>query len=194
MTPPPTAPTEPPAPTAPRAHLPDRIRHFFRDLSPGVVTGAADDDPSGISTYSITGAAYGLSMLWTVVLTFPMMAAVQLMCARLALVRGEGLAGVIRRRYSRGVLWGACGLLVVANVVNIGADLAGMAEVLEMVTGIHHNLWLPVIAIGIVAVLIWWSYRRLARIFKYLTLVLFAYGWLVSKPPSVTAVHCGPAA
>lgn len=174
-TPPPSAPVERAAPSGPHPRLPDRIRHFFRDLGPGIVTGAADDDPSGISTYSVTGAAYGLTMLWTVLLTFPLMAAVQLMCARLGLVCGEGLAGVIRRRYPRGVLWGACALLVTANVVNIGADLAGMAESLEMVTGIHHNIWLPLVAGGIIAALIWWSYHRLARVFKWLTLVLFAY-------------------
>lgn len=195
-TPPPTAPAESAAPGGRRPPLPDRLRHFFHDLGPGIVTGAADDDPSGISTYSITGAAYGLGMLWTAVLTFPLMAAVQLMCARLALVRGEGLAGVIRRRYPRGVLWGACALLVVANVVNIGADLAGMAESLELVTGIHHDLWLPVIAVGIVAALVWWSYRRLARIFKYLTLVLFAYvaTALLTRPdwPAVLAATFVP--
>src|SRR5436853_6050088 len=87
---------------------PRRVKHFFSELGPGLITGAADDDPSGISTYSVTGAAFGYAQLWTAIFSFPMMAAVQIMCARLGLVSGFGLAGVIRRRYSRWVLWGCC--------------------------------------------------------------------------------------
>lgn len=155
--------------------LPDRIRHFFRDIGPGVVTGAADDDPSGISTYSVAGAAFGPATLWTVLLTLPLMTAVQTMCARLGLVTGEGLAGNLRRHYSRRVLWGACLLLAFANVINIGADLAGMGEALELVTGIEERIWPPVLAAAILAGLVLWSYRHLARILKWITLVLFAY-------------------
>lgn len=151
------------------------LRRFFANLGPGLITGAADDDPSGISTYSVAGASFGFSQLWTVIFSFPLMAAVQLMCARLGLVTGLGLAGVIRRRYPRRVLWGACALLVVANTVNIGADLAGMAEATEMMTGVRASLWLPLFACLIVVLLIWTSYRHIARIFKWLTLVLFAY-------------------
>src|SRR5512136_1747161 len=103
----------------------ERVGEFFAELGPGLVTGAADDDPSGISTYSVTGAAFGYASLWTALFSFPLMAAVQLMCARLGMVSGRGLASVIRRRYPRRVLWGACGLLIVANVINIGADLGG---------------------------------------------------------------------
>src|SRR5712692_5997272 len=88
-----------------------RLRHFFHDLGPGLVTGAADDDPSGISTYSVCGAAFGYAPLWIALFSFPLMAAVQLMCARLGIVTGRGLAGVVRRRYSRAILWGACALL-----------------------------------------------------------------------------------
>src|SRR5436309_15277271 len=119
------------------------VRHFFANLGPGLITGAADDDPSGISTYSVTGATFGYAPLWTALFTFPLMAAVQLMCARLGMVTGRGLAGVIRHRYPRWVLWGACALLIVANVVNIGADLGGMAEATEMVTGISKYVWTP---------------------------------------------------
>src|SRR5512136_2032254 len=115
----------------------DKVRRYFADLGPGLITGAADDDPSGISTYSVTGASFGYLPLWTALFSFPLMAAVQLMCARLGLVTGRGLAGVVRRNYSRSVLWGACGLLIVANVFNIGADLGGMAEASEMMTGIQ---------------------------------------------------------
>lgn len=151
------------------------LRRFFAELGPGLITGAADDDPSGISTYSVAGASYGFSQLWTVIFSFPLMAAVQLMCARLGLVTGLGLAGVIRRRYPRWVLWGACALLVIANTFNIGADLAGMAEATEMMTGVRASIWLPLFAGLIVALLVWSSYRQIARVFKWLTLVLFAY-------------------
>src|SRR5438876_9422851 len=106
-----------------------RLRHFFHDLGPGRITGAADDDPSGISTYSVTGAAFGYAQLWTALFSFPLMSAVQLMCARLGMISGQGLAAVIRRRYPIWVLIGSCVLLVIANTVNIGADLGGMAEV-----------------------------------------------------------------
>jgi len=155
--------------------LPARLRGFFADLGPGLTTGAADDDPSGISTYSVTGASFGYAPLWTALFSFPLMVSVQLMCARLGMVTGRGLAGVVRRRYSRGVLWGACTLLAVANVFNIGADLGGMAEATEMVTGIDSRALVPLYAVLIVSLLFWSSYRRIARTFKWLTLVLFAY-------------------
>jgi NRAMP (natural resistance-associated macrophage protein)-like metal ion transporter len=151
------------------------LRRFFAKLGPGVITGAADDDPSGIATYSVAGASYGFTLLWTALLSFPLMAAVQLMCARLSLVSGLGLAAVIRRRYPRYVLWFACTLLVVANTVNIGADLGGMAEVMEMITGVRAFIWLPLFAILIVALLIWSNYGTIARVFKWLTLALLAY-------------------
>jgi len=152
-----------------------RVRRFFAELGPGLITGAADDDPSGIATYSVAGAAFGFAQLWTVFFSIPLMIAVQLMCARLGLVAGEGLAAAIRRRYPRWVLWGACALLAVSNTVNIGADLGGMAAAMEMMTGATALLWLPVFAALIVVLLIWSSYRHIARVFKWLTLVLFAY-------------------
>ena len=154
---------------------PRHLRRFFRRLGPGLITGAADDDPSGISTYSVTGAAFGYAPLWTALFTFPLMTAVQMMCARLGMVTGEGLAGVIRQQYSKWVLWSACALLVVANTVNIGADLGGMADVTEMVTGISSIFWTPIYALIIGSFLIWSSYYAIARIFKWLTLVLFSY-------------------
>ncbi|MHB8080527.1 MAG: Nramp family divalent metal transporter [Candidatus Krumholzibacteriia bacterium] len=161
---------------APALHKPaDRVRQYFADLGPGLITGAADDDPSGISTYSVTGAAFGYLPLWTALFSFPLMAAVQLMCARLGLVTGRGLAGVVRLHYPRWVLWSACGLLIVANVFNIGADLGGMAEATEMMTGVPSYCWTPVYALVIISLLFFSSYRQIARIFKWLTLVLFAY-------------------
>jgi NRAMP (natural resistance-associated macrophage protein)-like metal ion transporter len=153
----------------------ERVRRFFADLGPGLITGAADDDPSGISTYSVTGASFGYMPLWTALFSFPLMAAVQLMCARLGMVTGRGLAGVVRLYYSRWVLWPACMLLIVANVFNIGADLAGMAEATEMMTGIKFYYWTPLYTLLIISLLFFSSYRLIARIFKWLTLVLFAY-------------------
>jgi NRAMP (natural resistance-associated macrophage protein)-like metal ion transporter len=140
-----------------------------------LITGAADDDPSGISTYSVAGAAYGYATLWIALLTFPLMAAVQLMCARLGMVTGRGLAAAVRIYYPRWVLWGACSILVVANVINIGADLGGMAEATQLITGIRAFIWIPVYAFFIIAVLFWSSYKQFARIVKWMTVVLFAY-------------------
>lgn len=155
--------------------LQGRFRRFFSNLGPGLITGAADDDPSGIATYSITGTTFGYAPLWTAVFSFPLMAAVQIMCARLGMVTGLGLAGVIRVRYPRWILWSACALLVVANVFNIAADLGGMADVTGLLTGVRSLYWTPVYALLLVGLLFWTSYRLIARIFKWLTLALFAY-------------------
>ena len=115
----------------------NRAEQFFSDLGPGLITGCADDDPSGISTYSMAGAVFGYALLWTALISFPLMVSVQMMCGRLGMVTGRGLAGVLRRRYSKWILWGACSLLIIANVVNIAADLGGMADATQMVTGVN---------------------------------------------------------
>jgi NRAMP (natural resistance-associated macrophage protein)-like metal ion transporter len=133
------------------------VRRFCANLGPGLITGAADDDPSGISTYSVAGAAFGYSFLWTALFSFPLMATVQLMCARLGMVTGRGLGGAIRLRYPPWVLWPACLLLMVANVFNIGADLGGMADAMQMVTGIGAYYWTPFFALLITGLLIWTS-------------------------------------
>src|SRR5271167_3327572 len=113
-------------PTAKRQAV--RMWKFFGNLGPGLITGAADDDPSGISTYSVAGSSFGYAPLWTALFSFPLMAAIQMMCARLGMVTARGLAGNVRRYYPNWVVWGACILLLAANIVNIGADLGGMAE------------------------------------------------------------------
>lgn len=151
------------------------LQSFLDELGPGLITGAADDDPSGISTYSVAGASFGYATLWTALLSFPLMAAVQLMCARLGMVTGCGLASVIRTRYPRWVLWLACSLVIVANIFNIGADLGGMADAMQMMSGIRAYYWTPFFAALIIALLMWTSYGTMARVFKWLTLVLFAY-------------------
>ena len=153
----------------------DRVDSFFRDLGPGLITGCADDDPSGISTYSVAGAAFGYATLWTALISFPLMVSVQMMCSRLGMVTGRGLASVIRLHYPRWVLWGACLLLVTANVINIAADLGGMGESAAMVTGLSAKIWTVVFTALIVSFLFWSSYRQIARVFKWITLVLLAY-------------------
>ena len=153
----------------------DRVDSFFRDLGPGLITGCADDDPSGIATYSVAGAAFGYATLWTALLSFPLMIAVQMMCSRLGMVTGRGLASVIRLHYPRWVLWGACSLLVTANVINIAADLGGMGQSAALVTGLSANIWTVVFTAIMVSFLFWSSYRQIARVFKWITLVLLAY-------------------
>jgi NRAMP (natural resistance-associated macrophage protein)-like metal ion transporter len=165
----------PPPPKPKKDKKSNLLKSTFATLGPGLITGAADDDPSGISTYSVAGAAYGYSTLWIALLTFPLMAAVQLMCARLGMVTGSGLAAAVRTHYPRWVLWGACLLLVIANVINIGADLGGMAEATQLMTGIRSLVWIPVYAVFILGLLFWASYKQITRVFKWLTLVLFAY-------------------
>ena len=159
--------------TTPPKH--NRVEVFFADLGPGLITGCADDDPSGISTYSMAGAAFGYGFLWAALVSFPLMVSLQLMCGRLGMVTGRGLAGVVRRHYSKWVLWGACFLLVVANVFNIAADLGGMADATQMVTGINALFWTPLYTALIICFLFWSSYQWIARVFKWVTLVLLAY-------------------
>lgn len=155
--------------------LTDRFRRFLRTLGPGLITGAADDDPSGIGTYSIAGAQFGYATLWTSWFALPLMAATQLICARLAMVTGRGLAALIRTRFGSRILWPACILLAIANIVNIGADLGAMAASTAMVVGGRPYYFTPFYCFLLLALMIWTSYRRIARILKWLTLVLFAY-------------------
>jgi NRAMP (natural resistance-associated macrophage protein)-like metal ion transporter len=151
------------------------VRRFLAALGPGLITGAADDDPSAITTYSIAGAAYGYSLLWTAVFVFPLLAAVQLMCARLGMVSGQGLASMLRVRYRPWVAWCACGMLITANTCQIAADLSGIGEVLAMLTGISARLWPPMIAVLLWVMLSRLSFQDMVRVFKWLTLALFAY-------------------
>jgi NRAMP (natural resistance-associated macrophage protein)-like metal ion transporter len=152
-----------------------RRRRYLRTLGPGLVTGASDDDPSGIATYSIAGASLGPALLWTAIWTLPLMAAVQLTCARIGLVSGRGLAGAVRQLGHRPLLYGACTLVVLANVFNISADLAGMADAVELLTRVPSALSVPVLGAGLLAMTVYARYATVARYLKWLTLVLFAY-------------------
>ncbi|HEU5192749.1 MAG TPA: divalent metal cation transporter [Methylomirabilota bacterium] len=175
---------------------PDRHSHnpvvrYFRVLGPGLITGASDDDPSGITTYSVAGASLGYGMLWTALATYPLMAAVQLVCARIGLVTGEGLAAVLRRHYPRPLLYAVCLLLLIANVFNISADLGGMAEAAAMLSGVPSVLWVPLFALVIVVVTVYATYTAFARALKWLTASLFAYivAAVLARPDWGAALH-----
>jgi NRAMP (natural resistance-associated macrophage protein)-like metal ion transporter len=156
-------------------HSHNPLVRYFKILGPGLVTGAADDDPSGITTYSVAGASLGYGMLWMALATFPLMAAVQLICARIGLVTGRGLAAAIRGHYPRPFIYIACLLLLVANVFNIAADLSGMAGVTHMLTGVPTIVSVPVFGLVILLATIYTTYATFARSLKWLTAVLFAY-------------------
>jgi len=167
--------------TSPKKAGQHRIPSFLRHVGPGVVTGAADDDPSGIGTYSQVGAAYGLGLLWFVPLVAPMAAAVQETAARLGLVTGRGLATLIRRRFPRWVLLGALALVIVANTFNIAADVAAMAASTRLVVDLPQAL----LVVGYVAVMLTLEltlpYHRYAKVLRWLALSLLAYVFVLAS-------------
>ena len=153
-----------------------KVREYWHILGPGLTTGAADDDPSGIGAYSQTGAGYGYKFLWLAPFSFPLMAVVQEMCARIGMVTGRGLAGNIKRFFPRWVLILCTILLFVANTFNIGADLGAMSEALRLFwPQFNYFVLIVVIAIVILAMQIFMSYERYAKYLKWLALVLFSY-------------------
>jgi NRAMP (natural resistance-associated macrophage protein)-like metal ion transporter len=151
------------------------LRRFWQALGPGVITGAADDDPSGITTYSVAGAQYGSSLLWTALVTWPLMAAVQTMCARIGMVTGRGLMAALRKKFPRRVLLGACVALFIANTINIGSDLSGMADAAELLTRVSSHVWVVVFGVLIAWATVRLRYVVIANVLKWLALVLFAY-------------------
>jgi Mn2+/Fe2+ NRAMP family transporter len=167
------------------------VRRFFAALGPGVITGAADDDPSGIATFSIAGAQFGTAFLWTALLTWPLMAAVQMMCARIGMVTGCGLAKNLLQRFPRPLLILVSAGLLAANSLNIAADLSGMADAAETLTGVNSHYFVSVFALLIVAATIWLSYQRISMILKWLALVLGAYivTALFLHPPWKQVLH-----
>ena len=144
-------------------------------LGPGVITGAADDDPSGVATYSITGAQFGTQFLWTAWVLWPLMAAIQMMCAQIGLVTGQGLAGALRQKYPRWVLATAAGALFIANTINIGADLGGMADAAHLLTGVPAIVWVLAFGVGITIATIRLRYAMIANTLKWLALILVVY-------------------
>jgi NRAMP (natural resistance-associated macrophage protein)-like metal ion transporter len=144
-------------------------------LGPGFITGASDDDPSGIGTYAVAGASFGFATLWTALITFPLMTAVQFICAKIAMVSGQGLAGVLRKNCSGKIVYPAIIALLVANTINAGADIGAIAAALNLLVPIPITVLIVPIAGLILVVQIWGSYRLIASIFKWLTLSLLAY-------------------
>jgi NRAMP (natural resistance-associated macrophage protein)-like metal ion transporter len=183
---------QPPAVAAPApAPRGGPLRRFFRLIGPGVITGAADDDPSGITTYSVTGAQFGTSLLWTAAVTWPLMAAVQMMCARIGMVTGQGLAGALQRKLPRRLVLVAAVALFLANTLNVGADLAGMADAAADLTGWSSSVYVVIFGAGIALLTIRCRYAQIAGILKWLVLVLFAYviGAFLTRPAWRTVLH-----
>ncbi len=152
-----------------------RLRRFLKAVGPGIVTGASDDDPSGIATYALAGASFGYAMLWTALLTFPLMAAVQFVCAKIGLVARCGIAGILRRHYPRAVLYPAIAGLVAANTFNAAADLQAIAAGVNLLVPVRVITLIVPIGLTILVVQVWGSYRLIANTFKWLTLSLFGY-------------------
>lgn len=153
----------------------NKLKRFFKLLGPGFITGASDDDPSGIGTYAQTGAKFGYSLLWTAPFSFPFMTVIQEMCGRVGMVTGSGLSGVIKKHYVRPVLYFAVLLLFVANTVNIGADLGAMASSAQLLFGVPFPMLLLSITLLTVLLEVFVPYSTYAKFLKYLTLSLFAY-------------------
>src|SRR2546422_108060 len=152
-----------------------RVKRFFKLLGTGLISGASDDDPSGIGTYAVAGASLGFATLWTALFTLPLMIAALLTCARIGMVSGMGLASVLRRHYARNLLYLTVVGLVIANTINAGADIGAIAAAINLLVPIPVAVLVLPIALIILALQLWGSYRLIAKTFKWLTLALFAY-------------------
>ncbi len=148
---------------------------MLKQLGPGLITGAADDDPSGIATYSQAGAQFGFSMLWTVVFTYPLMVGIQTVSARLGCLTGRGLAANIKAEYSKGVLYSIVGLLLLANTINIAADIAAMGEALRLLLGGSAHVYSVTFGLLCLLLQVFIPYQSYVRYLKWLTLALLAY-------------------
>jgi NRAMP (natural resistance-associated macrophage protein)-like metal ion transporter len=157
------------------AAKPSGLRRFLGALGPGLTAGAADDDPSGVATFSMLGAKFGTQFLWTALLTWPLMAFVQMMCARVGMVTGKGLGGALREKFPKWLVALAAFALLIANLVNIAADLAGMGDAMEMLHAGPRLLWVWVFGVGICLMAIRLRYQQLAGVLKWLAMVLLAY-------------------
>ena len=152
-----------------------RFRQFLGSIGPGLITGAADDDPSGIATYSSAGALLGTTLLWTAFITWPLMGVVQFMCARIGMVTGQGLGAVFKKKFPRWLVITFSLALLTANSINIGADLSGMADAGQLLSGIPSMALVCVFGVAIALATVACPYQRIANILKWLALSLFAY-------------------
>jgi len=151
------------------------IKRVLRALGPGVTTGAADDDPSGVTTYSVVGAQFGTSFLWSALITWPLMGCVQMMCARVGMVTGMGLAGAMRLKFPRWVVGVIALALLIANTINIASDLSGMADAAQLLGAGPSSVYVWVFGLGICLLTVRLRYEQIARVLKWLAFALFAY-------------------
>ncbi len=152
-----------------------KFNRFLRIFGPGLITGAADDDPSGIATYSQVGAKFGFGQLWVMLIAYPLMTAIQEACARIGAITGKGIAAVIRENYNKKVLFIAVSLVVVANVINIGADIGAMVAAFELLIPIPGIMFALILTLFMLFLEVFASYKSYARVLKYLALTLLAY-------------------
>lgn len=153
-----------------------KIKKIFKALGPGLITGASDDDPSGIATYSQAGAKFGLTTLWTALITFPLMAAIQEMCARIGIMTSVGLTTTLKKHYSKGLLYLMLFFSVPAIILNIGADIAGMGAVANlMVPSISPMVFSVIFTILLLVIIIYLPYYKIVAVLKYLCLSLLLY-------------------
>jgi len=160
------------------------LRRYFKKAVPGVITGAADNDPSGITTYSLSGAIYGYSQLWLMVLAAPMLIAVQSMSAKIANVRHKGLATIFREQFSPVISWLAMAVLIIVNVATIGADILAVSLAFEMLTGIAMVFWILPVVIFVWYLIVFKNYRALRKFLLLMVLFFFAYIFsaIMAKP------------
>jgi NRAMP (natural resistance-associated macrophage protein)-like metal ion transporter len=170
---------------------PNAFRRLGKALGPGLITGASDDDPSGIGTYAQAGARYGFATLWTTIAMLPMQTAVQYMCAKIGLVTGKGLAGVLREHYHRALFPAVIGL-VIANTLNAGADIGAIAAAINLLVPIPAMVFIVPVSLGIVALQVFGGYRLIDKVFKWLSLALLAYiGAALFARPDIVKVLLG---
>jgi NRAMP (natural resistance-associated macrophage protein)-like metal ion transporter len=168
------------------------LRRLSKALGPGLITGASDDDPSGIGTYAQAGAQYGFATLWTTIAMLPMQTAVQYMCAKIGLVTGKGLAGVLREHYHRALYPAVIGL-VIANTLNAGADIGAIAAAINLIVPIRYAIvYIVPVSLGIIALQVFGGYRLIDKVFKWLSLALLAYiGAALFARPDIVKVLLG---
>ena len=170
-----------------------KTKELVKIAGPGLITGAADDDPSGIATYTQTGAQFGYGQLWTAVFVLPFMTAVQEACARIGAVTGKGIAAVIKEHYSKKILYGVLALILIANTINIGADLGAMGAAAGLIVPVPFAVLTLFFTVLILVLEIFTSYRTYAKILKWLSLALFSYlitVFLVKEPWETILHYC----
>lgn len=159
----------------PSRHASGLLKRFLGSLGPGLITGAADDDPSGVATYTIAGAQLGTTLLWLSLFSWPLMGMVQMMCARIGMVSGRGLSSAFKARFPNVIVMIAIVALLAANTLNVGADLAGMADAANLITGTSAHVWIVLFSVGITWGTIRLRYYSIARVLKWLCIALFSY-------------------